>query len=553
MRNLFHLSLWICVVMAVCLLSPPSTLTAADRDPFRIDCHESGSSIYYLSETGAALCLTDNMPGWHLAPQLVQDGTGASWVVWEINRDGQAGIGVYDLVLGRAEAYMFPGLRDIGQIETVFEGPVLSDLFFIAKDKNIDVYHYRPDSVRLVNITRNADIEHGFSLNDLGGTLRLEVEQLRAWRDIGYDRLNQRVTERGKLRWRKQKPALQKKTTARMNAAVTLDDYFLAFGDSITWGKMYLPELFPGENGPHPELAYPFLLNELLENEGYTVQYHVEGWGGKGTRFGRETIDEFIDDAPYSTLIVMFGTNDVYDVHNVSIDQSLENMSYIVEQALAGGLRVFVCTIPPRNDKYNTEITRERAAEFNAGLRTLAAENQSELVEVYTAFVSHNPPDGWKDLLEIPEYIIDFVDSGCHPNPDGHALIASLMKDKYDLFLLKPPQAVASSPINGLNGLKVVWQAPNTHNIDHYVFEFGTQADDFRNVIELEGLEVQFILLQRYFSASPISDLFRIVQTAGRAPQVLFQRGATVYYRIKTVNTKGLESRYSSVGSIVLN
>lgn len=539
------------LIVFIALLSCffPFSSGASEPDPFRMEPHDGGSSIFYRPEGGTEICLTENIPGFNLGPQLIRAGQG-TWVVWEINREGQAGVGVYDLARYQAREHMLEGIRDIGQLEARVRDEFLSDLFFIAKGNHVDVYHYRTDTLRLKNLTNDKAIEHRIALEGEGDLVDLQLERIDSYRRLRFDCRLQKVTEHGKIQWRK-KDKKDQSARAKDAADSTLDDCYVAFGDSITAGKMYLPE--EGDNdltgGQYrPEYAYGEQLMELLTEEGYRIEYTNAGVGEDTTARGRDRIDMVLDSGTYTTLIVMLGTNDMIQ-HLTIPDQSIDNIRYIVDAASARQMRILLCTIPPRNDKELFVVAAfAKTLDYNERLRVLADAEGLTLIDVYPAFM--NDPDGYIYLLEERN---DAVSSGCHPNPEGHALIAGLMKAKYDLFLLKPPEAVASTPLTGFKGSKVTWQAPNSQNIDHYVFEFGTSAGSFPSRIELEGYEVQFILLQRYFSVNPVSGMFRIVQEAGEAPQVIFQRGATVYYRIKTVNRKGVESRYSETGSLVLN
>lgn len=265
------------------------------------------------------------------------------------------------------------------------------------------------------------------------------------------------------------------------------------------------------------------------------------------TARGRELIPSVLTGDYISTLIVMLGTNDVWN-DKILVSQSLSNIEAIVDSAFDKDMRVLLCTIPPSNDKYAVHGFKNMI-DLNDGLRQMAARKACELIDVYGAFMDHDYPEGWVDLLEERN---DKITSGCHPNPEGHAVIAALMKARYDDFLLKPPQTVSHTALTSLNGKKVGWQEPNSKFIDHYLFEFGVSAGAYTHQIETDGLEIDFILLQRFFTGSSISGLFEVLQRPGQTPQVVFQRGATVYYRIKTINEKGLESRYSDAGSFTL-
>jgi len=535
------------VLLGVLVLLVPFA-TSAQQEPFKTEYHPAGSHIYFLVDGGSPLCLTGDLPGYNVAPRLFH-GDNTLWATWEIIREGQAGIGVYDFFLQRAQVYMLKGIKDIGQIEVLIKGDTLKDLYFIAKSEYVDVYHYRPDTLALVNLTVNPEIEHRIRLSGQGDLTKIEVERIDSIVNLRYDSLSQQVHKRS-IHQKKRSETVKKLGPVSNAQGEALDDYFLAFGDSITAGKMYLPQ--EGDTVltgglVRPQYAYSTQIEELLIEDGYDVAFNNSGILENTTELGRERIESMLDSDNYSTLMTMLGTNDVYR-HTMILEQSVENMEFIVDAALDREMRVLLCTIPPRNDWLDVASFYNTIA-LNEELRKLAANKHINLIEVYNNFMDYQKPEGWIELLETRD---DKISSGAHPNPQGHAIIAGLMKEKYDNFLLKAPESISRSALTTLNGQKVSWLAPNSKFIDHYVFEFGTESGNYSHEINLAGLEVDFVLLQRFFTASPITGLFQIVERVGQTPQVIFQRGATVYYRIKTVNEKGLESRYSAAGSFTL-
>ncbi len=522
-------------------------------DPFNSIPRWDGCQIEYRTPDGELIRISRGLQGFNVAPREYRN-NGRTWLIWEIVLGSRSGIGLYD-TLERRRRVLFPdGILDIGQIEPVWGTSGRPEqLIYLAKRDRIDMECLDLESGRINAVTDDGKVEHGFSLRQSGNRLFIDIELIHEKAVIEYDLAERKtVSDRRTARHR---PHARKKSTAAEEVEEKNDTY-LAFGDSITWGKMYLPDLFPGENKDQPELAYPHLLHGMLEQDGFVVEHWVRGHPGKTTEDAVGYVDNDLefDLAPFSTLIVMFGTNDVYDEQHVLIEQSLENMGYIIDAAQERGMRVLACTIPPRNDRHDNENTRARCVQFNTGMRELVPFKGAELVEVYDAFAAHNPPEGWKNLLEIPCFDMSVpVDSGCHPNPDGHALMADLMMELYDpeFVRLSPPRDITAEALAARNGILVGWEHPGSWNIDHYRMEFGSAEDQLSESIELNQSSLRFVYLKRYFSPGSTSQLFRIVQTAS-GPMLVFYRPTTVYFRLVSVSTSGRESSYSEIYSFDL-
>jgi lysophospholipase L1-like esterase len=102
----------------------------------------------------------------------------------------------------------------------------------------------------------------------------------------------------------KQKNFYYKRLCKIKNKTAYLDDYYVAFGDSITFG---VGDDFDGDG-----VGYPPILIDLLENaEGVSHTVVNTGIGGEESIDGLARIRGLIDSYPQAThFLVLFGTND---------------------------------------------------------------------------------------------------------------------------------------------------------------------------------------------------------------------------------------------------
>ena len=543
------------IIFSLCMLCITSG-TAGARDPgpaadgnlqgLRLNTQGEECHVEYRTMDGQLLRLSEGLPGKHLAPELHRRGTQA-WVIWEIVSFGRSGIGMYNLNDHRRNTFFPAGVRDMGQIEPDWgPGDAPAGFFYIAKDHQVDLFHYDVLSGRPVRLTVDGKVEHGFSVSGSNAAVDIVVEYKDSRWALRLRRPDmKRIAE----------PVIMDSDVIPERSRIKEDEkagklFFMAYGDSITWGKMYLPEM-DANRMQWTDLAYPHLLQDRLQALGYLAEHVVQGHPGEDTRFGREHVDQFLDEAPFTSLIVLFGTNDVWLVHSVMIEAAVENMEYIVDAGLDRGLDVLVCTVPPRNDQYDNSLTRSRCEEFNRGIRLLSEKKPFSLVDVYDAFWNFDPPEGWKTLLEPAEYIPGVVDSGCHPNPDGHALMADLMQESFksSASLPEAPQGIAVQELSDLNGFAVSWRE-NEGMFEEYVLEFGFQPDTFIQSIELRDPYFFFIYRQLAGIGFSGKGYTLLRNGSGMIQGILLHEPSDVFFHLKGLTPDGRESDWSETFTV---
>ncbi len=168
----------------------------------------------------------------------------------------------------------------------------------------------------------------------------------------------------------------------------------VALGDSITAGY-----------GLSRDRAYPALIQELLEAEGYELEVVNAGVSGDTTAGGVRRLDWVLDD-DVQILIIALGGND--GLRGLPVPEMKRNLSTIVERAREKGVAVVLAGMeapPNQGDGYTSrfrETYLEIAREYDVALVPFLLEGVGGMAE-------YNQRDG------------------IHPNERGQVLIAKQM------------------------------------------------------------------------------------------------------------------------------
>jgi lysophospholipase L1-like esterase len=184
---------------------------------------------------------------------------------------------------------------------------------------------------------------------------------------------------------------------------------FLAFGDSLTEGKMSF-------SAPMFLLAqadsYPSKLQALLLAR-YTAQTIVmtnAGQGGELASEARARFDRELDRTHPETVLLMEGVDDLNGFGSDGVSRALAGLEAMSKDARARGLAVFLATLPPQRPGGQRAGAVALVPILNERLPALAAEKHVVLVDVYSAFGSE------VDTLIGPD--------GLHPTDAGYQRIA---------------------------------------------------------------------------------------------------------------------------------
>ncbi|MCX6563518.1 MAG: SGNH/GDSL hydrolase family protein [Candidatus Aminicenantes bacterium] len=389
------------------------------------------------------------------------------FVLWVHHQPGMMGFGLYDSRVDAGRVVFLSGFSFLSTPTLVLQGREPRGMIFLGNSSgNDDIFFLDLWDVDLVNLSRTRVSEKRFSVeSDAGGIL---VSALTLQEHVVYhldlQTLSVSVRER-----RPRSP--EAGAGSRIEGTLQTDPYilentYIAFGDSITWGKMRMNGL-DGEY--HPELAYPEKMRSLLASS-YGPAYPVNlGVPGETTTDGALRIDKDLEANPGLYFLLMMGTNDCIS-NTLSIDSAMENIEYIISKAEAKAMRVIISTIPPRKDALGAfRFVQNNIAGLNAGIVEMSVRRKIGFVDTHLAFMEYVPPDGWKSLLE------DVV--GNHPSPAGQLVIATLFSDSLAAFPPGLPSGIKQIPMLKSNQKAFQWMPCRESDFSYFRVEYGYAAD----------------------------------------------------------------------------
>jgi len=424
-----------------------------------VRCLPSGESFIVLSDGKKETVLGD-AGGESLFPVAQVSGE-RFHVLWVHYRDGFTGLGFYDSGTGSSRTIPLPGLKFAGSPVLVERAGWPLGLVFLGNDSdNDDVFFFDFMADSLTNVTRTAWSEKGFATESRPDGVLLRAVSLRdraryllapgerAFRLLGRESI-------GNPRTRADVPEAEAEDCRPENTCV-------AFGDSITYGKMRMADL---EGEIHPELAYPERMREVL-SAFYGPAYPINlGVLGDSTYDGALRVDRDLAGLSALYFVLMLGTNDCAS-NQFSVDSSMENLASIIDSAVVRHMRVIVSTIPPRKDSIGERpFVQSNIAEFNLATAALATDRGIGFIDTHGAFMATDPPDGWKALLE------DI--GGNHPSPAGHIVIAGLFAGVLADFSPLRPSGVENISAESSNIWQFRWDRGCESDLSHYRVEFG--------------------------------------------------------------------------------
>jgi lysophospholipase L1-like esterase len=372
-----------------------------------------GSAIFLQDSSGGAITLSPPGRGENLFPS-VQFHQDRFFVLWTRYLDRETGMGIYDSISGSGRIIPLPGLSFMTSPSLIFLGNAPRGAIFLGNAAgNDELFFLDLGTGRLTNLTHTEVSEKSCTITDVRGGILIQTETLKE--KIRYffepDTLKVSLLSR-QSRARRINPSV---IPVQDGDPAVIENTFLAFGDSITWGKMRMEGL---EGDYHPELAYPEKLKLALE-EFFGPSYPINlGVSGESTYDGALRIKGDLEAYSGFYFLFMMGTNDCIS-GEFSIDSVMENIEYILDAVAARDRRIIISTIPPRKDVLgNSAFVLGNIDSLNRRIKELAAARGFGFVDTHKAFMVYYPPNGWKSLLE------DI--GGNHPSPQGHLLIADL-------------------------------------------------------------------------------------------------------------------------------
>jgi lysophospholipase L1-like esterase len=227
-------------------------------------------------------------------------------------------------------------------------------------------------------------------------------------------------------------------------ADVSIEDTYIGFGDSITYGVI--------DYQYAPDLGYIPRLETLLKARFGAASIVNEGWPGEITVNGLGRMAGVLAEHPARFLLLMEGTNDVI-FSEISMSATAFDLKQMADQARAAGTYPLLATIIPRSDwRWGIKFYRDRIFNLNDMIRALAENLRLPLVEQFYAFYGYPEADGgWRSLLS----------DGVHPTEPGYELMSRTWYDQVIVLPFGPASVsverttqrslLVSRPVNSLS------------------------------------------------------------------------------------------------------
>jgi lysophospholipase L1-like esterase len=182
-------------------------------------------------------------------------------------------------------------------------------------------------------------------------------------------------------------------------------NWYLAFGDSITWG-----------DGSSNQGGYRDPLVADLQAYWGKADIYNDGVPGTKSNRGESRIGASLAVRRPAYVLILYGTNDYNDAEcrNTPPCYTIDALRSIVVQTREVGAFPVLGTIPPVNPAYvdkGADVRNDWVKQMNGYVRTMATQEQVALADVHA------------DLLKQPNLAALFSDM-LHPNDDGYRVIA---------------------------------------------------------------------------------------------------------------------------------
>jgi len=192
----------------------------------------------------------------------------------------------------------------------------------------------------------------------------------------------------------------------------------VALGDSITKGV---------RPGVKPEDTFATRLESVLQKDGMDAVVLNVGIGGERTdqALGRLAKDVLVHQP--TVVTIMYGTNDSYvdqatSGSRLSVEEYRTNLERIVNELRTAGVTPLLMTEPRWGKMARSnglgEHPNVRLEKYVLACRAVAEKTRTLLVDHF---------QHWTDAELSGEDIGDWTTDQCHPNPEGHRVLAELM------------------------------------------------------------------------------------------------------------------------------
>ncbi len=261
-------------------------------------------------------------------------------------------------------------------------------------------------------------------------------------------------------------------------AAWLLDNRFIAFGDSITYGW---------ENGPTPDNGYVPRLEALLDGLFTAPQIYNRGVPGEPTWEALSRIGNVITSDLAQYLLLMEGTNDV-SIPSYSMSTTAFNLKEMIRKCFQYGVFPLISTIVPRAGHRWTESAKNRTFELNEKVEQLAMNLNIPLVDNFTVFYTY--PGGHRELIaSYPDNL--------HPNGTGYQVMAEAWYGKIQLIPFAPIRIQAVKKFRD-NVVILNWDpdprtTSHTHLVSYKIYRKEIEEKNFVHIGTVNASTTDFI------------------------------------------------------------
>lgn len=189
----------------------------------------------------------------------------------------------------------------------------------------------------------------------------------------------------------------------------------VSLGDSITKGV---------RSGVKAEETFSALIQDALRKDGQTAEVINIGIGGERTDQASKRLDKDVVGRQPAVVLIMYGTNDSYvdkgaKASRITAEQYGQNLTEIVEKLRKAKIHPVLMTEPRWGDKATPNGVGEhpnvRLEQYVKVCREVAEQTKTPLIDHFQIWTDKN-----KSGTDIGTWTID----QCHPNPEGHRILA---------------------------------------------------------------------------------------------------------------------------------
>lgn len=201
----------------------------------------------------------------------------------------------------------------------------------------------------------------------------------------------------------------------------------VSLGDSITKGV---------RSGVKAEETFSAVVQEALNKRGQTTEVINIGIGGERTDQALKRLDKDVVGRQPAIVLIMYGTNDSYvdkgaTVSRITAEQYAQNLTEIVAKLRKSKIQPILMTEPRWGDKATPNGVGEhpnvRLEQYVKVCREVAEQTKTPLVDHFQI---------WSDKNKAGTDIGTWTTDQCHPNPEGHRILAEailpVLKDVLD-------------------------------------------------------------------------------------------------------------------------